>query len=247
MRGVCCVVAAAVCWAHGLAEAGVWQQRQGTSLVIQTQEYLRAEAEDRLFQQSVLRNYAEVPIGRYSIGYKAGYAFQQAEGEDYLNQASGFNEAELFVSRHTTFDRSAFALRGSWIIPTTKVARGQRQMGQDAAAEFGSSLGSSRGSLFAEGYLGYRRSFGMDADQFRADTVVGYHAGPLLLLAQTFTTRSLGGEEPGGLDFDLTQASVSAVMPVHGSLSLEIGGRADLAADGFDEGRSVFFSLWWRR
>jgi hypothetical protein len=255
MGRLCCVVGVWLCCqliTH--AEAGSWQQRQGSGLVIQTQEYLRAEAGPNLFEQSTLRNFAEVPIGRYTIGYKTGYTFQRGlclevgpcgeQGWD--NRASGFNEAELFVSKHTFFGRSAFALRAAGILPTTKTAQSERQMGQDGAFELGGSLGTGRKNYFLDGYTGYRRSVGSDADQLRLDTTAGVRFGDKLLLAQTFTTRSLRNGGPKGLDFDLTQASLSFVLPLRQRMSLEVGGRADLQTRGFDKGRGAFFSLWYR-
>lgn len=232
-----------------IAAAGAWSQGQGAVLSISTTEYFEAEKRTRGFEQVLSRTYTELGVSDIlSIGGTFAYADQTAYGETYLNQASGVSEGEMFAAWHTRrSDRIVSAVKLTGLFSTSQDLAGTRAMGSDAALQIGYLMGWGHKHAFAESELSFRRSLGSDADQFRADLTFGLKRGRAMLLLRNFNTQSVFASNDALANFDLSQLSVSAVIPAPKNLGIEIGGRWDVYTEGFDPGRALFLSIWWQR
>ena len=229
------------------ASAGAWQQENGRWLTISALEYFQASEDDRSFEQLSTRVYTEwAAAPGLTLGGKTSRAQQVSETPTQVTAASGINEAQLFASWHRVADGRAWAWRLSGHLETEKFARDVRVAGQDAAIGFAGVTGWGGEGWFFEVDLEERWSLGIDADQLRMQTTAGKNVGPALLLAQTVVTESHTQTAAGGLNFDLGQASLSAIVDVTQKYALEFGGRHDLYGENIDKGSSVFVSIWYR-
>lgn len=232
----------------GSASAEAWRLGDERWLAIDTLEAFSARAEDRSFQQVVLRTYRVRQLGEdVSIGGQLATAWQEAAGPGYLNDSTGISEAELFALFHAPRrGRLAMAGRLTTVFETSKFARGQRVLGQDAAIGISGIAGIGGKHFFAETDLQYRESFGDDADQIRHNLTAGLKGKVGMLLLQSFNTASLKSTGSGGTDYDLGQVALSYVAPVRENWSLQFGARQDVYGRNLDTGTAAFFSVWRR-
>ncbi|NNU15911.1 hypothetical protein HK107_06190 [Parvularcula sp. ZS-1/3] len=228
--------------------AEAWRLGDERWLAIDSLEAFSARAEARSFQQVVLRTYRVRQFGDdLSIGGQLASAWQEAAGPGYLNDSTGVSEAELFALFHAPRrGRVALAGRLTTIFGTSKFARGQRVMGQDAAIGIGGIAGVGSEHVFAETDIQYRESFGDDADQVRHNVTTGLKGRAGMVLLQSFNTVSLKSTGSGGTDYDLGQVAFSYVAPLREDWSLQIGARQDVYGRNLDTGTAAFFSIWRR-
>lgn len=229
------------------AHASPWPRDPGERFNRSQVEAFSSESGDQRFAQMVFREYLELGLGdRFTIGGQFAGAVQESTGPGYVVEGSGATEAELFVLRHgRQRGRTATAWRFEGGIPTAKFARGQRVMGQDSFVGVAHLIGLGGERFFAVADGGARLSLGNDADQLRLNGKVGLKRGRAILLVESFNIVSPTPAQPGGVDFDLGQLSVSAIMPVTRSLQVEVGGRVDTYTRNIARGQAFFFSLWW--
>lgn len=240
-----CVVVAA-CAGH--AAASPWNQDPGTGLLINKVAYYEAEAEGRRFEQVTSELYAERGLTRaVMVGGKLGYAWQTVDQPTNPDVLSGLSEAEGYLQwevRRT--DSTALALSVVAAAPTSTASRVRDGVAfeRDASAGASALMGYDLGPLFLAASAGTRFSLGRDADFLRAETTVGRPFGEGgLLLVEGFATRSLGGEEPGGVAYDLYQVAPSVVLPIW-RFRLQLGATVDVAGEGLDLGAGGFVALW---
>jgi hypothetical protein len=242
-RLIACAMAALPTLAHG----GAWPLSDFKTIDIQSVEATVSDRDDRRFRQIAFRNYGELGLpGPFTLGGQLSHVEQRFEQPGFVDNASGVADAELFLLTHRQIGETgaaALKLRGRFA--TSKTAGFTRLMGEDASvgASFLRGINLQCGFLQAE--AGYLRSLGEDADRANLDLTWGQRFGPMTLLVQSFSTKSLLPKSEGGLDFDRHQLRASLLVPLRKKLRLELGGRADIATRGFDESRGAFLSLWW--
>ena len=185
---------------------------------------------------------------RASFGSVIAVANQQSYGPDFVSAQSGFSQAELFGQWHWAPSAGhAAAINVTGALSTSQDIDDGRAMGNDAALQVSTIRGWGNEHLFVEALLGYRRSLGSDRDQIRTDLTLGLKEGESMILLQSFTTESVMDGSDRGSDFDLTQISLSAVLPLRKSLKMALGGRYDISVRGIEPGQALFLSLWWYR
>lgn len=244
--GLAALVASLLMCAGG-AEAGAWPKRPGEALTVQSLEIFETFEAERRFAQVLVRTYAERGLtDAVTIGGQLAHSEQEASGPGYEITASGVSEAELFATLAMgQRSRAVSAFRITGAFATSKSALGNRVMGQDAAIGPSWLLGIGSDRFFAEAETGYRRSLGGDADQLRFNAAAGLKRGEAILMAKTHHVRSVLPKDDDGLDFDLGQVALSAVLPLRPRLRVEVGGRADIYTRRTDPGAALFFSIWW--
>ena len=265
MRRVWVVAALGALWGGvpDIASASPWNRDRGELLTISRYGYYEAEgaslgpageARDRRFTQSSSDLYVEWGVSdRVMAGGKLSYVWQGLDGAlpngaragDAL---SGFAEASVFtqVALHRG-DGVALSVMASASLPTETISRigTDRAFARDGAGGIAVLLGASRGPAFASLRTGPEVSFGQDTDFLRTEASGGVHASDrVLLLAELFDTRSLGGGAPEGVDYDLTQLAPSLVLLVRERWRLQLGGTVDLSGRNVDLGTGAFVSLW---
>ncbi|GGY47486.1 hypothetical protein GCM10007148_16070 [Parvularcula lutaonensis] len=206
-----------------------------------------AKGQDYDFSQLTARTYHEYGLTEgFSVGSSVAHAQQQVVGDDYAIYLDGIAQAEIFAQFALPADHTrASSIRLTGVFRTSTFVRGQRAMGQDAAIGLSWLEGVGNDRAFAEAEFGYRRSLGDDADQLRLHTTIGLKHRGGMLLARTFHTKGLFPKDPEGIDYDLGQLGISAVLPIRKRMKLEIGARTDLYTRGIDPGSTAFFSIWW--
>lgn len=249
-RRFCCAFGAALavwCLATGLANAGPWPRPPGEHFNRSEFEMFASRHGEQQFRQLVVRDYAEFGLGEaLTIGGQLAAVTQEAQGPGYLERGTGTAEAEMFAILHQRRRGGrASGLRVTGGLGTAKFARGQRIIGQDSylGVAYLHGVGSDR--AFAILDAGVRASLGDDADQLRLGGRLGVkHRGAMVIL-ESFNTVAISGPSGTGVDFDLGQISLSAVLPLRDALQVEIGGRIDTFTRNIGRGQSVFVAMWW--
>lgn len=244
-----CLAAATLCavLVPDTANAGAWSYDPGTWQTFETLEMFAADGPNYEFSQLTIRTRNEYGLApRLHVGSVVGHAQQQVSGPNYDIYLDGINQAEVYAQYALPTDgRRVSALRMTGIFKTSTYVQRQRAMGQDAALGLSWLTGVGDEHFFAEADMGYRRSLGDDADQLRLEGTLGLKRGRAMLLVQSFHTKSVLPKDVDGVDYDLGQLSVSAVLPVRKRVRFEIGARADLYTRAIDPGMTAFFSIWW--
>lgn len=234
----------------GLPEAAAspWNRDAGAGLLINKVSYYEAEAEGRRFEQVTSELYAERGLTpRVMVGGKLGYAWQSVDQPAYQDALSGVSEAEGFVQYEVA--RGAWGAAGLMVVGSAPASTTSRVLDgvsfdRDASAGVSALLGRDLGPGFLSVSAGPRLSLGKDADVLRGEATIGSALGERgLLMVEGFATQSLGGAEPGGVDFDLYQVAPSIVLPLW-RFRLQLGATVDVAGSGVDLGTGGFVALW---
>ncbi len=233
----------------GTACAGSWARGEGQVFFAQTTEYYFSQNDAFRFEQWVERGYIEFGLtDRTTMVGQIGYAQQSVlEADLQVMDASGLAEAEIGLSRAWSAEGGGTAAFRLGLSGRTRlVSDGRVTGGQDAAVEVVHGRGVGAENWFVDSEVGLRRSLGQDADSFLMEAGLGLKRGRAILLLQANSLRSFRNNEASGLDFDLTQFSLSGVVPVGRRRSLQIGARTDAFVRNLSRGNSLFLSFWWQ-
>ena len=229
------------------AMASPWPREAGERFNRAEFDAFWSEREGHAFRQLTTREYLEIGVGpALTIGGQLASVTQLAEGPGYIHERDGIVEADLFVTLHTEGggpNASAWQFSGG--LPTAKFDDQARVMGQDSYVGLAHLAGLSHGPWFTTTQLGARYSLGDDADQIRWNLSAGVQSNRFMVLLQSFNTVAVTSPEPTGVDFDLSQLRLSAVVKIRPRWRVEWGARVDAYTRGVTPGQSLFFSLWW--
>jgi len=239
----CCLL---LVGATNSVEARPWHRDAGEQFNRSELDAFWSDDDGHHFRQLTARDYLELGFGeRLTAGGQLATVIQEAHGPGYLHQREGIAEADLFIIWHDDIDGQAVSgWQMSGGLPTAKFDQNGRVLGQDSYVGLARLFGVGHNWFFATASLGGRASLGNDAHQVRVDTSLGLKFREALFLAKMFNTVSVSEAQPSGTDFDLGQASVSAVLPLRKRTKLEVGARMDLYARSITPGRSLFFAVW---
>ena len=204
------------------------------------------------FQRFETNSYAEYGLTRtLTIGGKIAYGTStysdsySAGSESGFSEIEGFGQYEIFRGR-----RSVLSVKLTGAAPAGLNAGARPELvANGAAAElralYGRNLFSKPCKIFAGVEAGYRKRFGDDADQIRADALVGAEpAKNILLLIEALSSTSMRNEAGDGADYDVVKLQPSAVWRFSRRFSLQAGVTHEIGGRNLVLGDTYFLSFW---
>lgn len=234
------------------AHASPWNRRDGALYVSTLANYYSSNTDVSRYSRFDNETYVEYgATPRWMIGGRVSYGTSiSASGEETV-AASGLNEAEIYLQRqiqrgaHSATSFKISGVRSGSLSRDAQLGPPAPNMEVEFRALHGRDIQLNPFKIFAAGEIAYRRRFGGDADQFRADALIGIEpASRLLLLIEQQSIVSLRNEAPGLADFDIYKGQASIVWRKSPRLAVVIGARKDLAARNIAPGAAVFAGLW---
>lgn len=231
----------------GEAAAGAWTQEPGQAFV--SASISRFETDDGAFAettQSVFAEYGVLPWltlgGQLEFGQP-----DDGDGPEEV-RVNGLVRARLRTG-DAGDPLSVQVGFGQNVGDLTTLAPGRRE--DEAELDLRLAYGRGVSGRLGPGWLnaegGVRFQFGDGADELRLDLTAGVRPAPRwLAFAQSFTTLGLSNEAPGGADFSVTKAAVSAGYEITERATLVLGVERDLVGRNIREGTRGRLSLWLR-
>jgi hypothetical protein len=234
------------------AVASPWNRTNDAIFTSTTANYYRSNAPASAFTRIDSDTYFEYGVtDNWMLSGRASYGTSISDRTAGRITATGLNEAELSLQRQiqrAEHSATSFKISGG----RSGVLSADAQSGPPSAnyemeirALHGRDILLSPLKIFATAELGFRERFGGDAEQVRADTVIGIEPSRTwLLLIEAQTITSLGNETPGFADFDLYKGQVSIVWRKSRKFSIILGGRKEFAARNLETGAAGFIGVW---
>ena len=251
-RSFLAAAAAAFFAACAPTHASPWNREDGGLFVATTANYYRSSSDVSRYTRIDSDTYLEFGLTpEWMLGGRVSYGTSISDSAAGSVTDSGLNEAELYLQRQIQRgDHSATSLKLSGVRSGSLSTDAQSgaptpNMEFEIRALHGRDILKKPFKAFATAEAAYRRRIGGDADQIRADTLIGIEPGAdflLLLEAQSIT--SLRNEDPGLADFDLYKGQVSIVWRKSRRWSLAAGARREFATRNIAPGTSLFLGLW---
>lgn len=245
-------LSAAACVALAPAAASPWNRKDGGFFVSTTANYYWSEAPDGSYARIDSDTYLEFGLsGDWMTGGRVSYGTGISKSQAGRIVESGLNEAEIYLQRqiqrgaHSATSAKISAVRSGALSVDAQTGKPSPNFEIEIRALHGRDLILSPVKAFAAGEVGFRRRFGGDAGQVRADALIGIEPSSdwlVLLEAQSIT--SLRNEDPGFVDYDLYKGQVTVVWRKSRRWSVAAGARKELSARNISPGTAGFIGLW---
>lgn len=232
--------------------ASPWNRADGRLFVATTANYYWSQTPASRFTRIDSDTYVEFGLTpKWMTGGRASYGVAISEFDAGSATQSGFNQTEIYVQRqiqrasHSATAVKISGARAGRLSLDAQTGAPTPNMEIELRALHGRDVMLEPFKIFATAEVGYRRRFGGDADQMRADLLVGiepHRRMKLLLEGQSII--SLRNEETTFADFDLYKAQASVVLGVTSKWSLVAGGRKEFASRGIVRGTEAFVGVW---
>lgn len=243
---------AAVCLAVAPASASPWNRANNAIFTSTTANYYWSNSPTSAYSRIDSDTYFEYGItDNWMVSGRASYGTSISDSSAGRITATGLNDAELSLQRQIQrAEHSATSFKISGIrsgILSTDAQSGPPTPNYEVEvrALHGRDIILSPLKIFAGAELGFRERFGGDAEQVRADAVVGLEPSRTwLFIIEAQTITSLRNEAPGFADFDLYKGQVSIVWRKSRKFSIVIGGRKEIAVRNLLPGAAGFIGVW---
>ena len=241
------------------ADASPWARGEGRLFLSTRAEYYAADGEFLLstptedrFERYETRNFIEYGLSeKITLGATVVYGASTVRNEVESRTDRGFSEIEGFV-QHQLFAtaRSVGSVRIAGLAPArfdTGAPPDVQSEGPAIEARFlyGRTLTDGPVKLFAAAEIGYQHRIAAAADQTRLDVTLGFEPTKrVLLLLQSFNTRSVRNEDPGGNDFDIYKIAPSIVVRLRERWAVQGGVVHEYAGRNISTGDTFHLGLW---
>ncbi|MEZ5895032.1 MAG: hypothetical protein R3C51_01410 [Parvularculaceae bacterium] len=244
-----CVAAVAAC---APANASPWNRDDGGIFLASTANYYFSDPPQSKYTRIDSDTYLELGLtDNWMASGRVSYGVSITDTAAGSFTDNGVNEAELSLQRQIQRGQhSATALKISGVRSGALSIDAQSgaptpNMEIELRALHGRDLIASPVKVFATGEVAYRRRFGGDADQVRADVLVGVEPSrSWLVLLEAQSIISLQNEDPGFADFDLYKGQASIVWRKSRRWSIVVGGRKEFATRNIAPGVAAFIGIW---
>ena len=234
------------------AQASPWNREDGGLFVATTANYYWSSAAVSRYSRIDSDTYLEFGVTpAWMLGGRVSYGTSISDSAAGSFTESGLNEAELYLQRQVRRgEHSATSLKFSGVRSGSLSTDAQSgaptpNMEFELRALHGRDMLLKPFKVFATAETAYRRRIGGDADQIRADALVGIEPGSnFLLLIEAQSITSLRNEDPGFADFDLYKGQVSVIWRKSRRWSIAAGGRKEFATRNIAAGTSLFLGMW---
>lgn len=239
----------AVC---GAAHASPWNREDGGLFVSTTANYYSSKSALSSYSRIDSDTYLEFGLTpAWMLGGRISYGTSNSASAAGSGTDSGLNEAELYLQRqlqhgaHSATGVKLSGIRSGRLSIDTQSGAPTPNMEFEIRALHGRDIILQPFKVFAAGETAYRRRLDGDADQIRADALLGIEPGSqLLFLLEAQSIISLRNEEPGFADFDLYKGQASVVWRRSRRWSFAAGARKEFATRNIESGTSFFLGLW---
>lgn len=251
-RSIIAAVAATYFAASFPAHSSPWNRTDSGLFVSTTTGYFASKTAVSRYSRIDSDTYVEfgaTPL--WMLGGRVSYGTSFSESAAGAFADAGLNEAEIYLQRqirrseHSATSVKLSGVRSGSLSIDAQSGASAPNMEIELRALHGRDVMLEPFKIFVTAETGYRRRFGGDADQIRADALVGFEpSSRLLLLLETQSVISLKNEDPGFADFDLHKGQASVIWRRSRRWSFVAGGRKEFAARNRAAGTSFFIGVW---
>jgi len=248
----CFAAAAAFLAVSSPAQASPWNREDGGLFVATTANYYQSKTDISRYTRIDSDTYLEFGVTPvWMLGGRASYGTSISDSAAGSFTETGLNEAELYLQRqlqrgeHSATSVKISGVRSGSLSTDAQSGAPTPNMEFELRALHGRDIVLKPFKIFATAEAGYRRRLGGDADQIRADALIGVEPGArFLVLLETQSIVSLRNESPGFADFDLYKGQVSAIWRKSRRWSFVAGARKEFATRNIASGSSLFLGVW---
>lgn len=234
------------------AHASPWNRADGALFVSTTANYYRSKTDASRYSRIDSETYLEFGLTpKWMLGGRVSYGTGISESAAGAATAAGLNEAEFYLQRqlqrgeHSATGVKLSGVRSGDLSTDAQSGAPTPNMEIEIRALHGRDVALAPFKIFATAEAAYRRRLGGDADEIRADALIGFEPDPhLLLLLEAQSIVSLRNEEPGFADFDLYKGQASVIWRRSRRWSFVAGGRKEFAARNIAPGTAFFIGVW---
>lgn len=234
------------------AQASPWNRADGQLFVSTTANYYWSSTETSRYERIDSDTYLEFGVTPdWMAGGRVSYGQSFTQFSTGSTNDSGLNEAEFYVQRqfqrgeHSATSAKFSVVRSGGLSTDAQTGAASPNMEFEARVLHGRDVLLEPIKIFATAEAGYRRRFGGDADQIRAEALVGFEPSrDWLLLIEAQSITSLKNEAPGFADYDLYKGQASIVWRKHRRWSVIAGARREFASRNIASGTAFFAGLW---
>lgn len=252
MRSFFAAVAAAYFAASLPAHSSPWNRADSGLFVSTTTGYYSSKTVVSRYSRVDSDTYLEFgATPSWMLGGRVSYGTSFSDSAAGAFTDTGLNQAEIYLQRqirrgeHSATSVKLSGARSGRLSTDAQSGASAPNMEIELRALHGRDVMLEPFKIFIAGEAGYRRRFGGDADQIRADALVGFEPNSrLLLLLETQSVISLKNEDPGFADFDLHKGQASVIWRRSRRWTFVAGGRKEFAARNIPAGTSFFIGVW---
>ncbi|MCA8888977.1 MAG: hypothetical protein KDA46_09120 [Parvularculaceae bacterium] len=234
------------------ASASPWNRDDGGIFLASTASYYFSDTQQSKYTRIDADTYLEFGLSdNWMASGRVSYGVSTTDTDADSFTDNGLNEAELSIQRqlqrglHSATAIKLSGVRSGALSIDAQSGAPTPNMEIELRALHGRDLVLNPVKVFAAGEVAYRRRFGGDADQVRADALIGVEPSrSWLVLLEAQSIVSLQNEDPGFADFDLYKAQASIVWRKSRRWSIVVGGRKEFATRNIAPGTTAFIGLW---
>lgn len=246
------VAAAAFFAASFSAQASPWNREDGALFVSTTADYYWSKTAVSRYTRINSDTYLEFGLTpAWMLGGRVSYGTSISDSAAGSITDSGLNEAELYLQRqllrgaHSATSLKLSGSRSGSLSTDAQSGAPTPNMEFEIRALHGRDIVLKPFKIFATTEVAYRRRIGGDADQIRADALVGIEPGSrFMFLLEAQSIISLRNEDRGFADFDLYKGQASVIWRKSRRWSFAAGARKELATRNIAPGTSLFLGVW---
>jgi hypothetical protein len=243
--------AAASLVVFGPANASPWNRADGDLFVSTTADYYWSETAISRYSRTDSDTYVEFgATDDWMLGGRISYGTSISNNVAGTFTDTGLNEAEIGLQRqfrrgeHSATSFKVSVARSGSLSIDARTGAATPNMEFEIRALHGRDLLLAPIKIFATADTASRRRLGGDADQIRADTLVGIEPSKhFLLLLEMQSVVSLKNEDPAFADFDLYRGQASLVWRKSRRWSFIGGGRKEFSTRNLPGGTAVFIGV----
>lgn len=251
-RSLIAAIAATLLTAPAPAHASPWNRETGGLFASTTANYYWSDDGANSYSRIDNDTYLEFGVTpAWMLGGRASFGNSFSKSAAGTTADSGLNEAEIYLQRqiqrgeHSATSLKMSGIRSGSLSTDAQSGAPTPNMEIEFRALHGRDVVLNPIKLFAAAELGYRRRLGGDADQIRADALIGAEpSSNWLVLLEAQSIVSLQNETPGFADFDLYKGQASIVWRKSPKWSFIVGFRKEIAARNLVAGSAMFAGLW---
>ena len=251
-HSIIAATAASVLAAAVPAHASPWNRNDGGLFMSTTANYYWSGDGASSYSRIDNDTYLEFGVTpAWMLGGRVSYGNSFSKSAAGTTAEAGLNEAELYLQRqiqrgeHSATSLKLSGIRSGSLSTDAQSGAPTPNMEIEFRALHGRDILLNPFKIFAAAEAGYRRRFGGDADQVRADALIGLEpSSSWLILVEAQSIVSLQNEDSGFSDFDLYKGQASIVWRKSLRWSFIVGARKEFSARNLEPGAAIFAGLW---
>ena len=254
------IILITVLTAGGDGLASPWGRENGEVLLIGQAEYFSTSPPNSSgslpgaaqFIRVSSMTYAEYGVtDDVMLGGKVVYGSSWSGQSGSRRQTSGVSELQFFAQQRVySRSKDVGAVRLSLARPSQLSAGARTELASDkidaeVAFLYGRNLRSSGPALFLTTEAGFKKRWGLAADQVRANVGLGIEpTRRILILVDAASELSLHNEAVDGPDYDVLKLSTSIVWQASNKLHLQAGLTEEVLGRNLQLGRAFQVGFW---